>query len=65
MAGYIIVTALGLFLVFEGILPFLSPRIWRWTLQQIFIQSDFAVRLTGLTSMLAGLGLVTLAHHVF
>lgn len=65
MAAYIFVTALGLFLVFEGILPFLSPRIWRWVLQQIFIQSDQAVRLTGLFSMLMGLGLVTLARHVF
>lgn len=65
MSAYIIVTALGLFLVFEGILPFLSPRIWRWILQQIFIQSDQTVRLTGLLSMLFGLGLVTLAHHVF
>ncbi len=65
MASYIFITAVGLVLVIEGILPFLSPRIWRWTIQQLFIQSDLAVRITGLTSMLLGLLVVVLARQFF
>ena len=65
MAWFIFFTALGLLFVFEGILPFLSPRIWRWLLQKVFIQSDSAVRMTGLVSMLVGLLIVYLARHLF
>lgn len=54
--------AFGLVLVIEGITPFLSPRVWRRIMQQVFIQSDRAVRLFGLISMLIGLGLLCLVR---
>ncbi|MCL5272861.1 MAG: DUF2065 domain-containing protein [Gammaproteobacteria bacterium] len=64
MVVIIFITALGLLFVFEGILPFLSPGFWRRVMQQMFIQSDQALRTMGLTSMLIGLALVIIAHHL-
>jgi uncharacterized protein YjeT (DUF2065 family) len=51
---------LALVLVIEGILPFLSPRLMRETLKTALSMSDGGLRLLGLTSMLAGLGLLYL-----
>lgn len=61
----IFITAVGLLFVFEGILPFLSPRFWRGLMQQLFIQSDLALRIMGLVSMLIGLALVCFARGLF
>lgn len=47
--------ALGLMLVLEGVLPFLSPRIWRQTFLRITQLADGQLRFMGLTSMLVGL----------
>lgn len=52
--------AIGLVLVLEGLLPFLTPQLWRRVMQQMFMQSDRALRAFGLASMLLGLGLVYL-----
>lgn len=62
---WMLMTAIGLMLVFEGILPFVSPNFWRQVMQQMFLQSDRILRIIGLTSMLIGLGLVTLAHNLY
>jgi len=48
-------TAIGLLFVFEGLLPFLSPRFWRRVMQQMMAQSDRGLRVFGLLSMLIGL----------
>jgi uncharacterized protein YjeT (DUF2065 family) len=55
-------TALGLVFVFEGILPFLGPRVWRRLMQQMIIQHDKAIRGFGLVSMLLGLSLLYLTR---
>lgn len=47
--------ALALFLVLEGILPFLNPNGVRRTLEMITGMSDQQLRFIGLTSMLLGL----------
>jgi uncharacterized protein YjeT (DUF2065 family) len=47
--------ALGLVLIIEGMLPFLAPRFWRRMMQHMLIQSDKALHIFGLASMLAGL----------
>jgi uncharacterized protein YjeT (DUF2065 family) len=47
-------SALALVFVLEGILPFLSPSLWRRTLQMMLEQSDTALRVMGLLSMLVG-----------
>jgi uncharacterized protein YjeT (DUF2065 family) len=48
-------TALGLVFIFEGITPFLGPRLWRRMMQQMIIQNDKSLRIFGLVSMLIGL----------
>lgn len=65
MIWSILITAVGLLLVFEGVLPFLSPRSWRQVLQKIFTQSDRTVRIMGLISMLIGLALVCVARDFY
>lgn len=45
----------ALFLVFEGILPFLNPNGVREMLQRIGSLNDHQLRFAGLTSMLLGL----------
>jgi uncharacterized protein YjeT (DUF2065 family) len=47
--------AIGLLFVFEGLTPFLAPRLWRRTMQQMLMQSDKALRIFGLVSMVIGL----------
>ena len=47
--------ALALMLVFEGLLPFLSPGLWRSVFEQATKMSDGQIRFIGLTSILLGL----------
>lgn len=47
--------ALALMLVFEGLLPFLSPSMWREVFARAVQMSDGQIRFIGLASMLAGL----------
>ena len=47
--------ALALMLVFEGLLPFLSPGAWRRVFERALQLSDGQIRFIGLSSMLAGL----------
>lgn len=65
MSWSILIAAIGLLFVFEGILPFLSPDLWRRTMQQMSAQSDKVLRVIGFVSMLLGLGLVCLAREIF
>ena len=53
--GKILLTALALMLIIEGMLPFLAPAFWRETFRRITAMSDGQLRFIGLTSMLAGL----------
>lgn len=50
-----LLTGLALYLVLEGILPFLSPEGWRRSMSAIAGLSGRQLRLFGLASMLAGL----------
>jgi uncharacterized protein YjeT (DUF2065 family) len=52
--------ACALVLVFEGILPFLSPTIWRQVFERALKMSDGQIRFIGLSSMLLGVGLLLL-----
>jgi len=47
--------ALALMLVFEGLLPFLSPGAWRRVFEQATKLSDGQIRFVGLTCMVVGL----------
>lgn len=48
-------SALALVLVFEGLLPFISPARWRRLFEQATRLSDGQLRFLGLSSMLAGM----------
>ena len=58
----ILVTAIALMLVIEGLLPFLLPTVWRDTFRRLTEMSDGQIRFVGLSSMLAGLLLLFLAQ---
>lgn len=64
MLWLVVVSAIGLLFVFEGILPFLSPIAWRVVMQQMMLQSDRGLRVMGLISMLIGLLLVSIARDL-
>lgn len=51
-------TGLALYLVLEGILPFLSPEGWRRSMSVIAGLPRRQLRLFGLVSMLAGVALL-------
>jgi uncharacterized protein YjeT (DUF2065 family) len=59
----ILLTALALMLVIEGILPFLVPALWREAFRRLIAMSDGQLRFIGLTSMLAGLLLLFIARQ--
>ncbi|OYU93395.1 MAG: DUF2065 domain-containing protein [Burkholderiales bacterium PBB5] len=54
--------AVALVLVFEGLLPFLSPGTWRQVFERMQKLSDGQIRFMGLSSMLVGLLLLSLWH---
>ena len=52
--------ALALMLVFEGLLPFVSPSAWLQMFERATQLSDGQLRFIGLSSMLAGLLLLAI-----
>ncbi len=65
MPWSLLLAAIGLMFVFEGILPFLAPQFWRGWMQQMIAQQDRSLRIIGLISMLVGLGIVVIARLLF
>jgi uncharacterized protein YjeT (DUF2065 family) len=56
-------SALALMLVLEGILPFLSPSLWRETMRQLSQLQDKTIRIVGAVLMLVGVGVLFVMHH--
>jgi uncharacterized protein len=54
--------AFGLMLVLEGVVPLLSPTVWRQTFQRMIELNDGQLRFVGLASMLGGLLIVLLSR---
>ena len=50
--------ALALVMVLEGVLPFLNPAAVRRMLEAVSQVDDRSMRISGLLSMMAGLGLL-------
>jgi len=50
-----ILTAFSLYLILEGMIPFVSPKRFRRTVEQIAKLGDNNVRVAGLLAMAAGL----------
>ncbi|MDP1648218.1 MAG: DUF2065 domain-containing protein [Rubrivivax sp.] len=53
--GDLLLGALGLMLVIEGLLPFLNPGSWRTMFERATRLSDGQIRFIGLSSMVVGL----------
>jgi uncharacterized protein len=51
----VIIAAIGLMLIIEGILPFLHPDGWRKVFLMAVQMNNNEIRFLGLTSMLIGL----------
>jgi uncharacterized protein YjeT (DUF2065 family) len=47
--------AFGLMLIFEGIMPFVSPKGWRDKMAQLMVLQDGQIRFFGLVCILSGL----------
>ncbi|MBX3638071.1 MAG: DUF2065 domain-containing protein [Rubrivivax sp.] len=58
--GDLLLGALALMLVLEGLLPFLSPQAWRSVFERAMRMSDGQIRFLGLSSMLIGVVLLFL-----
>lgn len=50
-----LIAALGLMLIIEGMMPFISPQKWKEIFKQIIELPDAQIRVVGLASMIAGL----------
>jgi uncharacterized protein YjeT (DUF2065 family) len=55
--------ALALMLVIEGLLPFLSPGRWRSVFEKAVKMTDGQIRFFGLSSMLVGVVLLLVYWH--
>ena len=60
MTGDTLVTALGVFLLLEGLLPLLAPRAWREAFMKMMQFNDGQLRFIGLVFVGLGLVLVSL-----
>jgi len=58
MTGFDLLTAIGLLLVIEGILPFAAPAVWRDGFRRMLELSDGQLRSIGAASMLGGVFLL-------
>ena len=53
-----ILMALGLMLIFEGLLPFIAPQAWRETFKRMIELKDGQLRFVGIISIVGGLLLI-------
>jgi uncharacterized protein YjeT (DUF2065 family) len=53
--GNVLLMAIALMLVIEGLLPFMVPHVWREVFRRVIALSDGQIRFFGLSSMLLGL----------
>jgi len=58
----LILAAFALMLVFEGLLPFLSPSVWRKLFERATQMSDGQIRFFGLSAMVIGVLLLFVSH---
>ena len=58
----IILLAMGLMLVFEGLLPLIAPQAWRKTFKRMIALKDGQLRFIGLMSVASGLLLMLISR---
>jgi len=57
-----LLTALGLMLILEGVLPLIAPQSWRDTFKRMIEFNNGQLRFIGLFSILGGLLLIYLSR---
>lgn len=57
-----LLAALGLMLVIEGLIPFITPQVWRETFRRMIALKDGQLRFVGLISIAGGLLLLLFNH---
>ncbi|MBD5770412.1 DUF2065 domain-containing protein [Marinomonas colpomeniae] len=57
-----LLVGVSLLLIVEGVLPFLTPNIWRRIMEKAIASSDFNLRIIGAVSMFLGLVLLLLTR---
>lgn len=57
-----LIAALGLMLLFEGLLPLLMPQSWRETFKKMIALNDGQLRFVGLVAVFAGFMLIMLTR---
>ncbi|HYC37578.1 MAG TPA: DUF2065 domain-containing protein [Usitatibacter sp.] len=60
--GEVLVPAIALMLVLEGILPLTAPRVWREVFRQMMELRDGQIRFIGLASVGIGVALLVVAR---
>ena len=58
--GDLLLGAIALWFVIEGLLPFFSPTLWRRAFERALKMTDAQIRYFGLGSMLIGLALLAI-----
>ncbi len=58
----ILLAAIGIAIFLEGVVPFISPRLFRQSLFTMLQVSDRGIRAMGLVAVLVGAGIVYLVH---
>ncbi|WP_173291606.1 DUF2065 domain-containing protein [Thiosulfativibrio zosterae] len=56
----ILISAIALVFIFEGLLPFVFPNFWRKTMSQAILLSEKQLRTMGFISVCIGLGVLFL-----
>jgi uncharacterized protein len=56
-----ILAALGLCLLFESVLPFISPKLWRRTMAQLIVLPDKSLRIGAAVLMILAAVFVALS----
>lgn len=56
----LLVSAIALVLVIEGLLPFMNPGLWRRVFERAVRMTDGQIRMLGLTSLVIGVAVLLL-----
>ena len=56
-----LLTALGLMLVIEGLMPLIAPAAWRETFRRVLEMNDGQIRFIGMAAALAGCAILFFA----
>lgn len=60
----VLVIAVGIAIFLEGIVPFLSPQLFRRSVVSMLQVSDRALRVTGFAAIVVGVALVYLVRNI-